>query len=352
MGLGHPPRISVVIFSFNFARYIGDCIESVLAQTLLPCQIVICDDHSTDESWTIISEYREKYPDCIESHRHEQNIGPAANGIFGLQRAHGDLVSWLDGDDCWLPRKLELEWKVLQKHPEARVAYSKVFLVDAKGKRTGVWHNENGPAPPSGDVFVEVFSRRFFNNTRSIFRNHLMYHSALEEVGYLDENLESYWDWDEKIRLSARFPVIYSDQALVEYRQHEGGLSKSHPEKHFRGMVQVYEKHLPLLQQRTKTEEIRVRCNVESVLALQQRHLPPAEQQSYYSARNVYDRNRELLNQLSPYDLLVVKRELAPIFKQLARRAAEEENRKGNAKTALKYWFHFLRHSPQWPDLL
>jgi glycosyltransferase involved in cell wall biosynthesis len=335
--------MSVVIFAYNFGRYIGDCIESVLAQTLRPWQIIICDDHSTDDSWAIIGEYSKQYPDLIEAHRHKMNIGPAQNGIFGLQRARGDLISWLDGDDCWLPRKLELEWRALQKDPEARVAYSNVYIVDAERNRVLVWHDENGPSPPSGEVFIEVFSRRFFKNIRSVFRNHLVYRSALEEVGYMDVNLESYWDWDEKLRLSARFPVVYSGEALVEYRQHGGGLSKSNPEKHFRGMVQVYEKHLPLLQQRTKTEEIRVRCNIESLLARKQSDLPLCERSDDYSPRKVYERNRRLLNRLPPNDRQLLKVEMTPLFKELARQTADEELRKGNKKAALKYWFRIFQ---------
>ena len=50
------------------------------------------------------------------------------------------------------------------------------------------------------DVFVDVFAKRFFRNTHSVFRNPLVYSSALEQVGLFDLNLENYWDWDEKIR--------------------------------------------------------------------------------------------------------------------------------------------------------
>ena len=351
MGLGQPPRISIVIFSYNFEMYIQDCIESVLQQTLQPYQIVICDDHSTDDSWKIISDYSKQYPDLIESYRHDHNIGPAGNGIFGLQRARGDLISWLDGDDCWLSRKLEREWRALQQHSEARVAYSNVYIVDAERKPVGLWHKEFEPPPPSGDVFVEVFSRRFFKNTRSVFRNHLMYRSALEDVGYMDENLASYWDWDEKIRLTARFPVVYSGEALVEYRQHGGGLSKSNPEKHFRGMVQVYQKHLPLLQQRTKIEEIKVRCAIEGLLALRQSRLPLHERSDEYSSTAVYERNRALLNRLPPSDRRLMKREVAPLFRQLVRQRANEELRQGNKRAALKYWFHIFWQDPEGLDL-
>ncbi|MEN8763083.1 MAG: glycosyltransferase family 2 protein, partial [Thiogranum sp.] len=108
--MGDSPRISVVIVNYNFSKYLRECIESVLAQTLQPCEIVIYDDCSTDESWNIITEYSQRLPHLIVAHRQQKNAGMQVNGNAALRRAQGELVCWLDGDDRWLPRKLELEW--------------------------------------------------------------------------------------------------------------------------------------------------------------------------------------------------------------------------------------------------
>jgi glycosyltransferase involved in cell wall biosynthesis len=339
------PKISVVIFTYNFGKYLRECIESVLAQTLHPFEIIICDDHSTDDSWAMISGYSQRYPELIKSYRHEKNIGPVPNNTFGLRRARGDLITWLDGDDRWLPRKLELEWKALQRNPEARIAYSNVYIIGAEGNRTGIWHDVEGPAPPSGDVFVEVFSRRFFANTRSVFRNDLRYRYTSDEIGYMDENLDSYMDWDLKIRLTERFRVVYSGEALVEYRINDGGLSYGDLEKQVRAMRDVYEKNLPLLNHRSPTEATRVRCHIESLLALQQTNHPLPMALNYYSARRVYDRNRTLLNQLSKHARTVLKGELSTPLEQLAREAAKEEIERGNRRLAFKYWIEVLRYN-------
>jgi len=104
-----------------------------------------------------------------------------------------------------------LEWKALQRDPEARIAYSNVYFIDAQGNRIGNWYDDKGPAPPRGDVFVEVFSKRCRFHSTSI-RNPLRYRFTSDEVGYIDEKLESQWDWDEIVRLTARFPVAYSGE--------------------------------------------------------------------------------------------------------------------------------------------
>ncbi|MEA3486298.1 MAG: glycosyltransferase family 2 protein, partial [Thermodesulfobacteriota bacterium] len=253
------PKISVVIFSFNFENYLEECIESVLAQTLGPFEVIICDDCSSDESWTIISEYAGKFPVLIKPYRHERNIGMQRNGNFGLMKAKGELVSWLDGDDRWLPRKLELEWKALQNCPDARIAYSNVYTIDTAGNRTGIWHVKNGPNPPVGDVFVEVFSRRFFNNTSSLFRNELVHHSVYDEVGYFDENVEIFIDYDLKLRATSQFLVTYSGQPLIEYRFHEQGIHNSPPENLDRDQLYVYKKNLHLLDSRPEQEAIEIK---------------------------------------------------------------------------------------------
>ena len=147
------PRISVVVLCYNFEPYIGECIESILSQTLQPYEIVICDDHSLDGSWPIITHYARKHPDLVRAIRHEQNIGQVHNGNFARTVTKGDLVSFMDGDDRWLPQKLEMEWRALRKHPDAAIAYSGVFIIDADGNRTWAWQMH---CPISSDLIHQM----------------------------------------------------------------------------------------------------------------------------------------------------------------------------------------------------
>lgn len=345
------PKISVVIITYNFAAYVGECIDSVLSQTLRPFEIVVCDDHSTDESWDIISRYSRRYPDLIKAYQHKKNMGVFYNGTFGAKQYTGDLVSMMDGDDRWLPEKLECEWKALQSTPGAQIAYSNVITIDAQGRRTGVWHDGERAAPPSGDVFAEVFSRRVFSNSRSVFRNELVSRRAFSEEGHCDERLESYWDWDRKIRFAARFPVAYSGKALVEYRQHEESFSRQDAAKHLRAMVDVYEKHLPLLSRRSAEEVIRIRCNIECLLGLELIRLPLSESADFFSVRSVLERNASALRQLPKDDRAVLNAELSPLLAKLCLRAARERLGKGHKISALRYLMHSLQYASKPPDL-
>lgn len=110
------PRISVLITSYNQKTFLTEAIESVLSQTLQPFEIIIVDDCSTDGSQKIIENYTRNHPDIIKAYYHKQNLGIGKNRAFAQMQAKGDWLTYLDGDDRFLPEKLEMEFKTLQQH--------------------------------------------------------------------------------------------------------------------------------------------------------------------------------------------------------------------------------------------
>lgn len=90
---------SVIIITYNQEIYISECIESVLRQSILPYELIISDDCSTDNTWNIVREYQKKFPQIIKIYRNEKNIGinPHLNKI--KQYPTGDLVNIVAGDD-------------------------------------------------------------------------------------------------------------------------------------------------------------------------------------------------------------------------------------------------------------
>ncbi len=151
------PRISVIVFSYNFERYLEECLESILAQTFPPSEIIVTDDCSGDASPKIIEKVNRKNPGRIRAFLHGKNRGMQAHGVWAERQARGDYISTVDGDDSWHPRKLEREWQALERNPVAQIAYSHVHLIDSEGRLEGIW--EGGV---EGDVFEAVFSRNEF----------------------------------------------------------------------------------------------------------------------------------------------------------------------------------------------
>lgn len=114
--------ISIIIPNFNNAYWLPKCIESCLQQRDHLQEIIIVDDHSTDNSLEIIREYVEKYPSIVKLFI---NPGKGANAArnFGFEQSSGDFIQWLDSDDFLLPGKFDAQLLLLQQQ-KADIIYS------------------------------------------------------------------------------------------------------------------------------------------------------------------------------------------------------------------------------------
>ena len=111
------PVVSVVFRAFNCERYIGQAIESVLAQTFQDFEIVVVDDASTDGTEAILQAYAQR-DERIRVVRNETNQGPVRTMNIGLQHAQGEFVAVHDGDDVSLPHRLETQVNFLRANPQ------------------------------------------------------------------------------------------------------------------------------------------------------------------------------------------------------------------------------------------
>ena len=94
------PRISAIIVVYNGARYLAEAIESILAQSLAPTELIVIDDGSTDATATVARGFAGVY------YEYQPNRGIGAARNLGLERARGDFIAFLDADDLWMPEKL------------------------------------------------------------------------------------------------------------------------------------------------------------------------------------------------------------------------------------------------------
>jgi glycosyltransferase involved in cell wall biosynthesis len=241
--LSSKPKISVYITSYNQKKYLMEAIESVLNQTFNPHQIIIVDDFSQDGSQDLIAKYAKNYPDLIHPSYHTRNLGVSRTRIDALNSVTGDYVTYVDGDDRFLPNKLELELKTLLDHDDTHIVYSNNCYIDLNGRRQYIWaENER---PPQGSIFKETFSREF--PRRNLFRMELVHYQAWKSVGFHDPNITIYEDFDMRIRLTRHFRVAYCDEILSEIRLHNHGLSSSKAAQHLTSLDYIYQKNQALL---------------------------------------------------------------------------------------------------------
>jgi glycosyltransferase involved in cell wall biosynthesis len=220
------PKFSVLMTSFNYERFIGDAIESILAQTNPSWELIIVDDCSQDNSWVVISRYVDPR---IRAIRFEKNRGAchAYNMAFSL--AKGKYIASIDSDDLFHPEKLEEQSKLLDFNLEIDICGC--YLTEI---------NDVGEIVPTEKQGIAAWFNRSLdlNNPASwVWRNHLCHSGVVirksfhEKIGLFRADLTYTPDWNFWIRslaAGARFEVI--PQELVRYRSHESNITHRRPQ--------------------------------------------------------------------------------------------------------------------------
>ena len=127
--------VSIIMPSYNTARFIGESIKSVVAQTYIFWELIIVDDCSTDNTDEIIGEYLGD--NRIKYFKNKNNSGAAVSRNRALREAKGRWIAFLDSDDLWQPEKLEKQVRFMEENG-CHFSYTNYSEIDEEGKRNGV----------------------------------------------------------------------------------------------------------------------------------------------------------------------------------------------------------------------
>jgi glycosyltransferase involved in cell wall biosynthesis len=210
------PQISVVIPVYNREQTIGRAIDSVLAQELLPEEIIVVDDGSTDDTPEILNLYLPK----IQVVRQE-NKGVSAARNRGIEVAAGKWIAFLDSDDEWMPDKLQKQIVFIEQHPNIRI-----LQTDERWIRNNMRVNPGKKySKKSGNIFKNCLKTCIVGPSTVICEAGL-----LAEMGGFDENLPVCEDYDLWLRIAAKYPIPLIKQTLIiKYGGHPDQLSLSTP---------------------------------------------------------------------------------------------------------------------------
>src|SRR6266480_2246776 len=213
-----PPRVSVIVTSYNQQEYLREAIESAIDQTVVAFEIIVADDHSTkDGSIETIREYAARYPGLVRGLFQEENVGIPKNRNSALRMVKGNHVAILDGDDRLLPRFIERHGAALTATPQVHVSYSNRYDINQLGERRS---HDHGPQP-SGGVLAYIARGR-----KGILRSMVAKYDLVKVAGFLDENHYHYDGFVLTLRLAKLTPFVYLADPLMEKRDHAGGTSK------------------------------------------------------------------------------------------------------------------------------
>ena len=234
--------VGVLITSYNQEALLKQAIESVLNQSMRPDKIVIVDDASEDNSRSLIESFRNTYPRIIDAIFFESNMGVSNTRREGFSRLDTRYVTYLDGDDLFSSKKLEKELELINKSG-TEIVFSDNYYIDQQNNVLGSW--AGGAKVPHGSVFRETFSRDY--PRRNLFRMEMVEYSAWAKIGFHDEALSLYEDYDMRIRLTKNYRTSYLDLPLSYVRLNTDGLSKRPPYEHVAALHYIYKKNKILL---------------------------------------------------------------------------------------------------------
>jgi glycosyltransferase involved in cell wall biosynthesis len=134
--LPETPLVSVLMSNYNYEQFLGDAIESVLAQTYKNVELIICDDGSTDGSCAVAARYEAQYPQVKLIRK--SNGGQASGFNEAWRNATGSVICFLDADDLYRPERLRRVVDTLAANPEAGVVIHHVARITASRELRGV----------------------------------------------------------------------------------------------------------------------------------------------------------------------------------------------------------------------
>lgn len=215
--------ISVALCTYQGAAYLQEQLDSLLAQSLLPDEVVVRDDASTDDTWQILERFAADAPMPVRLHRNPERVGFRRNFGLALAATTGDLVSLCDQDDVWRPHRLQALSAALEEMPDALLAFSDAEMVGPSLEPLGyrLWEalGLDGPTMTrlrSPEGLHLLLHRNYVTGATTLARRELL-RLALPLPG--DDVARFHDAW---LGLVAAYAgkVCPVPQALILYRQH------------------------------------------------------------------------------------------------------------------------------------
>jgi glycosyltransferase involved in cell wall biosynthesis len=217
------PSITVLVPSYNYARFLGDAIDSLLAQTCTDWEAIVIDDASTDDTPAVVTRYDDSRLQFV---RHDVNHGHIATFNEGIARARGEYFVILSADDRFHATFFEQAIACFDAHPEVTLVYTDAETIDADGHVLGdvAPHDPDRACEPPRvrDVSVELMFNPFIWGGAAVAPTR-----ALRELGGYDPTLPHTADTFLWRRLAFRGPVGRVSGTLLQHREHRDAMHRT-----------------------------------------------------------------------------------------------------------------------------
>jgi len=210
------PVVSFVVLSYNFGRYLGQCLDSILGQDGdHDFEVIVVDDASTDDTARLLDDLRDPRIRVI---RHPRNAGHIATVTDGLTAARGRYVARIDGDDRYFPCFLNVTVPILERNPEVGLVFADAALINEDGQRSEQPAHSYAPRDSRGNLLVALLEQNFICAPTVIARRDAWLRCLPVPAGL------AFHDWYFTVRIAREHELYYAHRTVADYRVHSANL--------------------------------------------------------------------------------------------------------------------------------
>jgi glycosyltransferase involved in cell wall biosynthesis len=222
------PLVTVITPAYNQAVFLRDTIESVLSQDYPNIELFVLNDGSTDDTEKILQEYTGRIR--WETHA---NMGQTPTINKGWSLTNGEIITWLNSDDTYLPGAVKAGVEYLMQHPETAIVFADSLFTEADGTPL----ERTRPVPPFNYKNFVTACENPISQPSSFIRR-----EVIEKVGMLDPKYYYFMDWDFWLRAGLHFKIDYIPELWSTYRLHADSKTVAQAKKSAPELEYMYNK--------------------------------------------------------------------------------------------------------------
>lgn len=230
------PLVSVIIPAYNAFPFIGEAVQSALAQSYKRLEVIVINDGSTDETDVALRDYGHRI-----TYLEQSNSGPAAARNRGIRSSSGELVAFLDADDLWLPTKIRKQVDFICANQEYGIVTTDVETFSAKQVTNPTLHKWYPIR--NGRIVDQLLFHNWIGASAAMVRR-----ECFEHAGMFEETLTpdgkgqcTAEDWLLWMKIAAIYPVYFLDEVMVRHREHQSNYSLVDPDRVFHHLLRNLE---------------------------------------------------------------------------------------------------------------
>lgn len=200
------PLVTVITPAYNQGIFLRETIESVLSQDYPNIELFVINDGSTDETEAILKEYTGRI-----RWETQKNMGQTPTINKGWQQTNGEIITWLNSDDTFLPGGVRTGVEYLLNNPDTSIVFGETLLTEADGT----------PLPPPKKEMTFNYKRFVSKCNNTVCQpSTFIWRKVIDKVGELDPSFYYFMDWDLWLRAGLYFKIVHIPDVLSTYRLH------------------------------------------------------------------------------------------------------------------------------------